>query len=90
MNSMNRRQVKRSAAAVGVSAILGLGAVGAVMAQNFDSDISAADVTVKGEPRPAPEPAEPEFGTQAIVMGEPALTGKPKPYPGGVPNRIPE
>jgi hypothetical protein len=90
MNSINRHHVTRYAVAVGASAILGLGAVGAVMAQNFDGDVTAADVTVKGEPRPAPEPAEPEFGTQAIVMGEPALTGKPKPYPGGVPNRIPE
>ncbi len=90
MSSINRHQVKRSAAAVGVSAILGLGAVGAVMVQNFDSDVTAADVIVKGEPRPAPEPAEPEFGTQAIIMGVPALTGKPEPYPGGVPNRIPE
>jgi hypothetical protein len=90
MNSINRRQFKRSAAAVGASAIFGLGAVGAVMAPNFDSEVNATDVTVKGEPRPTPEPAPLEFGTQAIVMGVPALTGKPGPWPGQNPNRIPE
>ena len=90
MNSIDRRQMKRSAAAVGASAILGLGVVGAAMTQNFDGDVTAADTTVKAVPRPSPEPTEPEFGTQAIVMGVPALTGRPEPYPGGVPNRIPE
>jgi hypothetical protein len=89
MNSINH-QFKRSAAAVGASAIFGLGAVGAVMAPNFDSEVNATDVTVKGEPRPTPEPAQLEFGTQAIVMGVPALTGRPGPWPGQNPNRIPE
>jgi len=90
MNSINRNQFKRSAAAVGASAIFGLGAVGAVMAPNFDTDVNATDVSVNATPRPAPEPAQLEFGTQAIVMGVPALTGKPGPWPGQNPNRIPE
>lgn len=90
MNSVNRQHVKRSAAAVGVSAILGLGVVGAVMAQDFDNGVMAADVTVKGTPRPAPEPTPLEFGRQAIVFGVPALTGKPGPWPGQNPNRIVE
>jgi hypothetical protein len=90
MNSINRHQIKRSAAAVGASAIFGLGVVGAVMAQNFDSDVNASDVTVNATPRPTPEPTPPEFGTQAIVMGVPALTGRPEPWPGQNPNRIPE
>jgi hypothetical protein len=90
MNSINRQQIKRSAVAVGATAIFGLGVLGAVTAQNFDSDVNASDVTVKAVPRPAPEPTQPEFATQAIVMGVPALTGRPEPWPGQNPNRIPE